>query len=298
MTTIINRPDQPYGYVIDFSGRVYVSKRNRRRTPTLDHLAELWLDAVETADDAEDGLGPMDLHIRAAKKAWAVSRLEYPGWAIHLDGARTLAGALVPLLGPAPSLVNFTTATGVFDGRTLDLNGVDQIIDSNFVFGDNKDSFSPTDIHIAVSTKPFAITPNWDRVMGSTGGIQCYTNINSNFYRGQIMGPVTNWTSGPTTDETDGLVFVGRDPNTVVADFCTLAARSNVTGTLETGGEADPVSLPLPNQPFGIGGYLAEPVDDICPVRLRWASTGPWIDPAVMDQWDQDCTAAIDAALA
>ena len=123
-------------------------------TPTYqrDPDAEAYIAAVEAADEAASpGIGALEPAVRLAIIRFVLGCKENGFWpAIKacciLAGARTLAGALIPLAGPAPTNVGGLFVSGDYDRETgLVGDGSTKYLNSNR----NADAQPQNNIHVA-----------------------------------------------------------------------------------------------------------------------------------------------------
>lgn len=144
-----------------------------------------YITAVETADG--QGLEPAVL---AALVSFANWRIPLGGACCILAGARTLAGALVPLVGPAPTGVNLVAGDY---SRTLGLagNGTNKTVATGYF----NNSMAQNSRHLAINLSVYSYTSAGNTYFGSSirntgdtlifdqvlGNMQyrCSTNTNS-----------------------------------------------------------------------------------------------------------------------
>lgn len=84
-----------------------------------------YIAAVEAADGAR-----LEPAVLSAMVSFANWRIPLGGACCILAGARTLSGALVPLVGPAPTGINLVA--GDYDRRRLQLNGTTKAVNTNY----------------------------------------------------------------------------------------------------------------------------------------------------------------------
>jgi hypothetical protein len=134
---------------------------------TDDPDAEAYIAAVEAADEAESpGVGALETATKVAIHSFVKGCKNDGIWpaikaSCILAGARTLAGALVPLVGTAPT--NFNFVTGDYNRKTgLAGDGSTKYLDSNR----NQLADPQTNKHLSVYTSQLPTTPSTASIMG------------------------------------------------------------------------------------------------------------------------------------
>jgi hypothetical protein len=248
----------------------------------VDPDAEVYLQRVEAADAA--GLEPA---VRAAVNLFVVGCKADGIWnaikaSCILAGARTLEGALVPLVGTAPT--NFNFAAGDYDRKTgLVGNGTTKYLNSNR--SGSADPQNSKHISVYVSTAETRATVNaWYLRDGAPANGRT------------VIGP-----SGSTASRLfvalnsfDGLAFVGtRDTGSIVvnrssgSEITYRLSGSNTTASLTS---QSPVSTNL-GVFAGVSG--GSPTN----ARLAFYSIGESLNLALLDARVTDLINAFDAAI-
>lgn len=250
-----------------------------------------WLAAVEAADHAADGLGPMEDNVYNAKGVWGDRRIPYGGQALQFIGARTLAGALVPAVGNAPTTVNLVD----FDRFAITPNGVDSFVNTETT---GAEVMTEGDNHVAFGIRPYTIptTPStWDRVIGAQGQLQVFVSATNQpgAFRGGFLGPgvlalaAAKW---PRIGVMDGMVYMSRINDSTV--------RVRLLDESEDIANARTVAASVLTNKVGLGGFPFQPTTDIAAAPYTWYSIGTYIDPALLRQWELNALNTITAALA
>ena len=163
---IIQRPTDPWGYVVDRGSKTYPGPLYRRRfeinaEPEFDAEALAYITAVETADGQA-----LETGVRIAINNFVVGCKQDGIWnaikaSCILAGARTLAGALVPLVGTAPTNFNFDSED--YNRKTgLKGNGSDKYLASNR--NNNADPKDNKHLSVYISTfffREIYCRPDW-----------------------------------------------------------------------------------------------------------------------------------------
>jgi hypothetical protein len=249
--------------------RVIINAHNLDGGSSYDTDAAAYIAAVEAADGASLATKYADAindFVVGAKADGIWSSLAA---ACFLAGPATLAGALVPLVGTAPTNVNF--ASGDHNQATgLVGNGSSKYLDSNRA--SNADG--QNDVHHAVwvSAAPTA-TSQFIGVGAATGGA---THIVSSF---AVSGLVVRCRTSSSSEQvgsqhnTTGLKGINRSSSTG------FNARSGGSNTNYTVASQTPVST----KTLVFARDNAGTINTWTNARLGWYSIGPAIDLALLD---------------
>lgn len=234
----------------------------------LDADAAAYLRAVETADGS-----PLELLVRRAVNAFVLGCKNDGTWSAIkacciLAGARTLSGALIPLVGTAPT--NFNFVSGDYDRKTGLLgNTSTKHLDS----ARNNAADPQNNRHLAVyrtTAEQRTGTRAFIGCGGSTSGdsMLLYT-ANQRFYRLAYSG------SGSQSDTTAVIGFVGGSRNSgteVIGRYAGASAAYSDTSVTPTSG-----NLVV----FGRGSSGSP--NALTDARLAFYSIGEFLDLALLD---------------
>jgi hypothetical protein len=202
-----------------------------------------------------------------------------------LAGARTLAGALVPLVGTAPT--NFNFVSGDYNRETgLKGNGTKNLLSNYTLLASNS-----TNTHLSVfPTEALAANSEFAGGMASTNlangltGIYIDTNTSAVYYAcwniNNYLGPV------PSLNK---IVGVSRSSS---ASF--VARGGGVSSTISQAAVASPVNTGVRIFTRDIGG-VAQTYGT--PARLSFYSIGESLDLALLDTRVSNLITAIGAAI-
>lgn len=200
-----------------------------------------------------------------------------------LAGARTLSGALVPLVGAAPSNESFVS--GDYDRKTGLLgNGTTKSINSNR----NRNTDPQNSFHISVyaSTYPSSGLYMIGDKFGTTGagwsGIYRSSATNTVFANRYLsaISEVTSQVAG----------FIGSS-RSVSASFARRIGGSSATATATS---ASPSAVPI--RVFSASSGTGDTAAEWCNARLAFYSIGESLDLALLDARVTDLINAIGAA--
>jgi hypothetical protein len=207
-----------------------------------------YIAAVEAADGQ-----PLENKVLSAIIPFANYRIPLGGACYLMAGARTLAGALVPMVGPVPTAYNFVSGD-YFRATGLQANGINQEIDTNRSNAvDGRD-----DSHNAVYASVIAITGSF---MGGPGA-GANNGLNVGFHRNRCAGIGAVLTS-------PGLIGTSRSNS---AEY-----------TLRHGGVS--TNIVAASDPIETGriSVFTGPGPSRGAHRISYYSSGPNADLAVMD---------------
>lgn len=244
--------------------------------PSYDTDAQAYITAVEAADSQS-----LETGVKDAINAFVVGCKSDGIWdaikaSCILAGARTLTGALVPLVGTAPTNNNFVS--GDYDRKTgLVGDGSTKEIDSGYTAS----ALLLNNHHLSVYATTVATTPVTRAYIGETTPISvlCYRSTNSLFMR-SATGSVTD--TG-LDDTATGLIGFSRDSS------LSFIGRSGSTNTTIN----DPSGLIGSNNIFTYsrgGGLFSD-------ARLSFYSIGEALDLALLDSRVSTLMTAIGAAI-
>jgi hypothetical protein len=236
--------------------------------------ASTYIEAVEAADTQS-----LETGVRYAINDFVIGCKQDGIWSAIkasciLAGARTLAGALTPLAGTAPTNVNFVSGdynrkTGlVGDGSTKYLNS-NRAINADIA----------TNHHVATYISTFA-TSAWVGYATSDS----YTSIESSGLYCGPASPAASIANGAT-----GLVGVSRNSS---SSFSARRQASSVTVTTTYGSKSLTSTIPVfafRNSNTSIGSYSS--------ARLAFYSIGESLDLALLDTRVTALITAIGAAI-
>jgi hypothetical protein len=244
-------------------------------TPT-DADAAAYITAVETADGQ-----PLEPGVRQAIDQFVIGCKADGIWSAIkasciMAGARTLAGALVPLVGPAPT--NFNFVSGDYDRKTgLVGNGSTKYLDSNR--NNNADPQNSQHMVFAVS----------QALISGAGGNPCYGGTTSTTpFTGIRLGRTAsngvlfarhNSTSadvftGITTGSETGLLGISR------SEGSGYVLRAGSVSTTITRASVSPVNANAAIFGLRVSGG---PVTDYSNARLNFYSIGESLNLALLD---------------
>ncbi|MEO1003547.1 MAG: hypothetical protein AAFX65_10615 [Cyanobacteria bacterium J06638_7] len=258
---------------------IVVDSFKRSTGPSPEALA--WIAAVEAADG--QALEPA---VAAAMAAFFDWRVPYGGACCLLKGARTLAGALTPLIGPAPTAVD--VSGGDYTRYNLEL-GPDTIA-SRIETGFNTSNLGLTDHHVVVRIAvalPFQ--PNAIALFEAertAGSIYTYSRGSDNaMYWASFSSQKFTSVQGGWTDYPVGLYGVNRNSST---EFDALMAGVVTTEGRAVGTRVDAELW------IGDRKNLQNHVED---THIDLYSAGAYIDSAEFASQVEAHMAAIEAAL-
>jgi hypothetical protein len=164
------------------------AKLNLKQQPVIQAEADInaYISLVELTDDANGQSGGLETGVKDALKAFALGCASDGIWnaikaSCILAGAKTLQGALVPLVGAAPTSINFAAGTysgsnyttGDYDRKTgLKGNASNKYLNSNRA--DNADPLNS--FHMAAYLNTTALGPGNEFLMG---GVTTGSNLGS-----------------------------------------------------------------------------------------------------------------------
>ena len=199
-----------------------------------------------------------------------------------LAGARTLNGALQPLVGTAPTSFNFVS--GDYDRKTgLVGNGSTKYLNSNR----NNNADPQNNKHISVYATNFASAPLAAYINVSSGVTQGRTHITSGSTPSSLIFRVNSATATSDISALSGFISAARD-NSANFRYRVSGATSLVSANSET-----PV-----NESIGIFARstgITPPVFGNC--RLSFYSIGESLDLALLDARVTDLINAFAAAI-
>jgi hypothetical protein len=237
-----------------------------------------YIQSVETADGdtLESGVRvAIDNFVRGCKTDGIWSAIK--SGAI-LAGARTLSGALQPLVGVAPT--NFNFVSGDYNRKTgLVGNGTTKYLDSNRV---SNAAGTQNNVHLAtyVTTAPTAAAARFPIFIGvgdTNNGSMQYGRIQNN---GQFYARSHNATADLTgTGSSTGLVATGRDNSS------TYTFRENGSSTTFTRSSQSPVDSRffVFNTNVNVAGGAEAGLTTYSNARLSFYSIGESLDLALLD---------------
>jgi hypothetical protein len=237
--------------------------------------ANAYLLAVESADGQELEAGvitAVETFIVGCKSDGIWSALKA---SCILAGARTLSGALVPLVGSAPT--NFNFVTGDYERKTgLLSNGTTKRLNSNRA--DNSDPQNSK--HFAVFNTTLISSSK------SYGGTSSAPQTNLNFFSPNTNGRARNATSVTLGANVTGFKGIGRETSLIVK------GRSNSTNYQNTNLASSAPS----SAAFGI--FSRNPgTNSECDCRISFYSIGESLDLALLDTRVSNLMTALAAAV-
>jgi hypothetical protein len=246
---------------------------------SFDSDASTYIDAVETADGQA-----LETGVRVAINDFVLGCKQDGIWnaikaSCILAGARTLDGALVPLVGGAPTNFNFVSAD--YDRETgLVGDGSTKYLDSNR----NNNADPQNDKHVSIFIQDRGISGGGARYIAagdSTGSDTFINNLSSS----SIIHNVNSNNYDTTTYSGTGFTGITRNSST------TYVARinSNNQTFARTSGVPRSENIGL----FGRGNGLG-PYSD---ARLSFYSIGESLDLALLDTRVSNLMTAIGAAI-
>jgi hypothetical protein len=201
----------------------------RRRVSVYDSDAQAYISAVEAADTQA-----LEVDVKDAINAFVVGCKADGIWnaikaSCILAGARTLAGALVPLVGPAPTNVSNLFAQGDYNRRT-GLTGSKspaKYLNSNRAANADPQNSNHTSVYITtVTTAPASTFPYY---IGNAGNLSGATSIGRNPTNGAAVFRCQNNNADVLgTGAATGLYGVNRN---VSANYIARQASTNTTFT-------------------------------------------------------------------
>jgi hypothetical protein len=244
--------------------------------PALDPDAAVYIAAVEAADT--QALEPA---VRAAINDFVVGCKADGIWAAIkasciLAGARTLTGALVPLVGAAPT--NFNFVAGDYNRKTgLVGNGSTKYLDSNR----NNNADPQNSKHLSV----YATTPsslNGDRGYIGTPSFNSAWSIITMTGEGGVFCSLNSAGASFNLSNTAGLLGVSRSENP------SYTCRTNKTNTVVSRSSSTP---------FNENIQLYRRTGGLVNARLAFYSIGESLDLALLDARVTALINAFDAAI-
>ena len=260
-------------------GPLWSSRRLSTAPPAVDPDAAAYIAAVETADGQA-----LEAGVRSAISAFVVGCKADGIWAAIkaaciLQGARTLAGALVPLVGPAPT--NFNFVSGDYARKTgLKGDGVGKYLDSGRL--NNADPQDNKHLSSFVSVVP-AVTGGAFIGSGFGGSSDCTLGRSGVDYFTRIHNVTTG---NLTIANTTGFKAASR---TVGANYNFRNAGTDTNFVLASG---TPTNSMI--RVFARGSPTPNSHSD---ARLAFYSIGEALNMALLDARVTTLVAALDAAI-
>jgi hypothetical protein len=260
------------------------AKLNLRKTwQPMDADAAAYITAVETADGQgleEKTKIAIDNFVLGCKAdgIWTAIKAS-----CILAGGRTLTGALVPLVGAAPT--NFNFASGDYDRKTgLVGNGSTKYLNSNRA--DNESPQNSNHVSVYSTTAP-TVSGNLIGGGGTISPIQAFTQIfsSSTF----AIGP-RNHDLGSASFGSSGLVGFGGHSRSSSASYQLRFNGSNTPVTQSALG-------PTANNLFVFARNNNDTVGNYTNARLAFYSIGESLDLALLDARVTDLINAFAAAI-
>jgi hypothetical protein len=231
----------------------------------LDADAAAYLRAVETTDG-----GRLELLVRHAVNAFVLGCKADGTWSAIkacciLAGARTLSGALVPLVGAVPT--NFNFVSGDYDRKTgLVGNGSTKYLDSNR--NNNADPQNSAHLSVYVSTGPTDTTRRCLIGCGSGDAGSSQINTNSGSFEVRLRTATST-----NTGVTAGATFVGVSRSVSTS----YSLRANLTNTVITENSQVPLNANILVYRRGSSSPAYQNA------RLAFYSIGEFLDLALLD---------------
>ena len=244
---------------------------------SFDSDASTYIDAVETAD----GLA-LETGVRVAINDFVLGCKQDEIWdaikaSCILAGARTLGGALVPLVGGAPT--NFNFVSGDYDRKTgLVGDGSTKYLDSN---GTAATLTQQNSAHIAVYLSDTIADPSL------AGLIDAATSGGWLWLRGDTSYAINN--KGTATSTVAGLGLVGGSRSSNSAFTTRSSSISNTVLATSSPVSNLPVCIFAINQDNSVVDYSLS--------RLAFYSIGESLDLAALDTRVSNLITAIGAAI-
>ena len=247
----------------------------RQTWQPMDPDAAAYITAVEAADEiASPGIGALEEKTKIAIDNFVLGCKADGIWSAIkasciLAGARTLAGALVPLVGTAPTNYNFVS--GDYNRETgLVGDGSTKYLDSN-----RKDSDDPLNSsHLGVFVSAIGAV---NHAIGNDTGTNVRTALDSAGFRSRSSNFYTpNWANG----------FSGISRN-IGASFIARQSSNNVTETISAATFNNNNYLIFSQSPTGVFGNP----------RIAFYSIGESLDLAKLDARVTDLINAIGVAI-
>ena len=256
--------------------------------------ASTYIEAVEAADEAASpGIGALETNTRYAINNFVIGCKNDGIWpaikaSCILAGARTLDGALVPLVGTAPTNYNFVFGdynreTGLAGDKST------KYLDSN-----RNNNADPQDSnHNAVYVSAVPTNAVVSHVYMGVGPVTNETGANNIIYTFATSGPgprfafrSRNSTSIPVTSPTPVTGFLGTNRSLAASyDYRVSGASTSFSNTSETPRNANVIVFATE------GGNV--PTD----ARIAFYSIGESLDLALLDARVTDLINAIGAAI-
>lgn len=261
---VITRPAQPWGYVVTLGTKSYPGPLNRRRVlPEVvgyDTDAQAYITAVEAADGQA-----LETAVKDAINTFVVGCKADGIWnaikaSCILAGARTLSGALVPLVGTAPTSFNFVS--GDYNRKTgLAGDGSTKHLDSN-----RNNNADPTNSrHLAVWVSSAATITLFGGDIGFYGGpgqgnsyigrAGSMANIGSSSTLILTMSSDVTGLRGVSRNLPDSFVYRASNQDETIIDPSTSPASGNVQ-VFRGGGDGSGLESNARLAFYSIGEYL------------------------------------------
>ena len=232
-----------------------------------------WLAAVEAADG--QALEPA---VYSAMGTFADYRIPLGGACCLMAGARTLAGALVPMLGEAPTNVGPFVSGDYSRSTGLVGNGSTKYLNSNRA--GNADAQNNVHIGVFVTTADPSGTKLYMGGSSANGGFSLGVTSGFVFTRNQSSAFNISGTASTAT----GLLASARSGS---ASYGTRFGGNTATVSITSQGPAA-TTIAVFRENAG-GGYHTN-------ARLSYYSIGPAVDLAAMDTAITTCMSALAAA--
>lgn len=242
----------------------------------MDSDAAAYIAAVETADGTA-----LPASIKNAIDAFVVGAKADGFWtaikaACFLAGPRTLAGAMVPLVGTAPTNIGGNFVAGDYDQLTgLKGNGSTKVLDTNR--NNNADPQDSVHQSVWISSRQTGTSGAYmgSGAFNSTGGTHFICDLGNNWiaFRNRAIADVF------------GNSFRSHSPATSVAFIG--HSRSASSGFISRLGGANQANTILSDTPFNGNNYVfarnASGVNAPSNARIAWYSIGESLDLALLD---------------
>jgi hypothetical protein len=197
-----------------------------------------------------------------------------------LMGPRTLAGALTPLVGGAPTNVNNNFVSGDYDRKRLAGNGSTKYLDINRA----NDADGKDDYHLSVFIET-----------AQTGSNASYAGSSSDVSGSSRLGFSGSTPGGSCRTQSH------RTAGTSVAGFLGVSRSVSTGYAMRNGGASYPqtqnATTPLAEPTFVFARAYAGGAGQYSNGRLRWYSIGSAIDLALLESRLTTLSAAIEAAI-
>ena len=237
--------------------------------------------AYVQAVEAADGNIQLENGVLAAIVEFANYRIPLGGACCLMAGARTLAGALVPMVGAAPTEVNFVT--GDYDRTTgLKGDGIGKYLDSNRNNNADPQDSNHQSVFVSTAQSASAVTAYIGAGSGSDNGathIGVIKNTDQLFIRSRNTGAVNL----PGTSTATGLIGLSRGNSSGFT--CRVSGGITVSSIVS--------QVPFNGNVLVFNRITSSPFTD---ARLSYYSIGPAVDLAAMDTAITTCMSALAAA--